>query len=251
MNVIQRIRSKHNPFHVKKKPAGEKVQPTYSNSLLDGGGNEFDASVRTADVDVSDRSGLFESFTSGSSTCPPAKVIGDTSCLAGRQLKSCLKVQTQRDSLTRILQMKLPSYTPTIMETHDVRFDVVEFREYHRILGDNPSTTSGPPIGISWIYDPKETIVVDLDLYECDREGSRRNKRDLAIPPDVREEMLREVGYSRNEIANAVRRARKEKNQRSASIQQQKFDPILERVDTVKHGVTRMLLRRLASSDSL
>ena len=74
--------------------------------------NDFDISGRTADVDLSYRS-AFE-FTR-----PSAKVIGDTSCLAGRHLKSCLKVRTHRDSLTRIIHLEIPSYTPTIIEASD------------------------------------------------------------------------------------------------------------------------------------
>ncbi|KAL7529519.1 hypothetical protein ACHAXR_003011, partial [Thalassiosira sp. AJA248-18] len=124
-----------------------------------------------------------------------------------------------------------------------VRFDTVEFREYGRNLDDNPSTSSGPPIGIDWRYDPKDTVVLDVDAYENCREGYRRSKWELAIPPSVREEMLREVGFSRNEIKLVVRSVQKDKDRRNISLHRQKFDPILERVDSVKHGVSRLLQR--------
>eukprot|EP00571_Detonula_confervacea_P008155 CAMPEP_0172321784 /NCGR_PEP_ID=MMETSP1058-20130122/44300_1 /TAXON_ID=83371 /ORGANISM="Detonula confervacea, Strain CCMP 353" /LENGTH=216 /DNA_ID=CAMNT_0013037379 /DNA_START=10 /DNA_END=660 /DNA_ORIENTATION=+ len=197
--------------------------------------NEFDDSGRTVNMDLSIHSD-YDPFTR-----PPAKVIGDTSCLAGRQLKSCLKVRTQRASLAIKTQLRLPAYTPNIMETAEkVRFYIVEFREYRRVLSDNPSS-SGPPIGIGWRYDPKDTVILNLDLYERNREGFRRLRKELAIPPGVREDMLREAGYSHNEITLAVRSAQKVKNRRIASVQLQKFDPILERVDTVKHGVKRIM----------
>ena len=50
-----------------------------------------------------------------------------------------------------------------------LRFTNVEFREYALVLSDNLSTTSGPPIGIEWKYHPKNSILLDLDGYECSR----------------------------------------------------------------------------------
>ena len=110
-------------------------------------------------------------------------------------------------------------------------------------MSDNPSS-AGPPIGIGWRYNPKDTIILDLDIYECECEGNRRIKKEFIIPPYVREDMLREAGYSRNEIALAVKRARKDKGRRSASLRQQKFDPILERVEAVKIGIKRIIPRK-------
>mmetsp|Transcript_34497 Transcript_34497/g.83484 ORF Transcript_34497/g.83484 Transcript_34497/m.83484 type:complete len:236 (+) Transcript_34497:38-745(+) len=193
--------------------------------------HDFDTSCcshKTFDADISYRSG----------------------CPADRLIKGCLKVQTQRDSLSRISNRtntsvgssQLFELDPIREQTH-VRFDIVEFREYPRALSDNPSTSSGPPIGIGWRYDPNDTIVLDLDSYECDRVDNRRTKRELAIPANIREDMLREAGYSRNEITKVVRQARKDKERRHVSFHQQKFDPILERVEIVKHGVRRIIPR--------
>lgn len=56
---------------------------------------------------------------------------------------------------------------------------------------------------------------------------------------DVRKEMLREAGYSMREITTAISTARKDKERRHVSIQNQKFDPFLEKVE----GVKRMLPR--------
>lgn len=207
--------------------------------------NQFDVSCsRTVDIDISLRSASnFDPSSRG------ANIIGDTSCLAGRTLKGCLKVETQRDSLSRI------SHSPsrervlvTVTEgdaesTSDkvVGFDSVEFREYPRVLSDNPSTSSGPPIGLGWRYDPKETILLDLDSYEACREDTRRTKRELAIPSYFRENMLREAGYSRSEIKAAMKTATKVKQKRRSSIEHQKFDPLVERIETVKKSVGWLL----------
>ncbi|KAL7529518.1 hypothetical protein ACHAXR_003010 [Thalassiosira sp. AJA248-18] len=243
MDILRRIRSKCNLSIDDKDRAKMAVRSTMP---ADEDDDEFDISGRTAGVDISYRS-AFEFDMSHRSACGgnpstgPAKVIGDTSGLTGRHLKSCLKVRTQRDSLARISQLVLP-YTPTIMETTNkgVRFDLVEFREYRRALSDNP-TSSGPPIGIDWGYDPKDTIILDLDMYETDRDGYRRHKKELAIPSSFREEMLIDAGYSRYDIRLATRRARKDKERRNASFHQQKFDPLLERLESVKYGAKRMI----------
>mmetsp|Transcript_10627 Transcript_10627/g.18673 ORF Transcript_10627/g.18673 Transcript_10627/m.18673 type:complete len:205 (-) Transcript_10627:80-694(-) len=137
--------------------------------------------------------------------------------IAGRHFKSCLKVRTQSEPLAMV-HLKAQSYTPTIIKVpKKVRFDVVEFREYPRIMSDNPSS-NGPPIGIGWVYDSKDTVKIDLNIYECAQEGNRRQKKELIIPPHVREAMLREAGYSRKEIARACKLARNDIGRRTASL---------------------------------
>lgn len=235
---------------------------------------DLDVCDRTVDADVSDRS-------LNSTTRQPAIVVGDPwimktcivcgylikdmpanvnptaiptspnvncgpySCLAGRHLKGCLKVQTQLESISRISSPPTARYSSapsTDAATHDVRFDTVEFRHYHPVLGDNPSTSSGAPIGIGWSYNPKDTIMVDLEEYERAYEGLRRTKKELAIPSHVREAMLREAGYSRRDIKLAVDINRRVKAKRISSVQQQKIDPIRKWVETMKHGVRRLIL---------
>ncbi|KAL7549919.1 hypothetical protein ACHAWF_013172 [Thalassiosira exigua] len=196
-------------------------------------GFDFDASAatcRTADADESGRMGCHA---------------------VGRLAGGCMKVQTQRDSLARIAS----GSTDALLELRpmpkrkEVKFHEVEIREYPRILGDNPSTSSGPPIGIGWRYRPEDAVVVDLDLYERRAEGTRRTKADLIIPADVRVDMLREVGYSRCEISGAVRTARKAKERRRSALNNPKFDSLLEGIETVKCGVKGMISRRRPSNN--
>lgn len=194
---------------------------------------DIDISGRTIDADLSLRSGtdcdwLFANLTSSCNNS------------AGHHLKSCLRVRTQSESLARISQPVLPPRAPNM--TSSVRFDSVEFREYRRSLSDSAATSSGPPIGIDWKYNPKDTVLVDLDQYEFGRVGSRRTKQELTIPPVVRETILREAGYSRNQIALATKSVRNERERRIKSTQRQKFDPLMERVEAVKQGVKQMMV---------
>lgn len=209
-----------------------------------------DDSVRsTKTVSIFDCSGHSEAISPSSSV-----ENGYISC------KSCLKIKTQRDSLSRTVKTNSSGseHMSTILEVTDssscasgtkmkLKFDKIEMREYERILCDNPST-AGPPIGIGWRHYPEATVVVDLDSYESCREGTKRHKSELAIPPDVRKDMLRDAGFSRQEIADAVRRARKDKERRALSIQNQKYDPITEKVDTMKHCVKRIVSRKKKDS---
>lgn len=217
-------------------------RPSRNGSAKEGL-HEFDTSCsgKTIDADASCRSAAFD--------------LALDEPGSPRRPRGCLRVHTQRESLTRIAtkanetsESGKPHDLHTLPEHHQVRFDTVELREYHRALGDNPSTSSGPPIGIDWAYDPKRTIVLDVDTYEDERGGSRRAKRDLAIPPHVRVDMLREAGYSRKDITQATRCARRDKDRRIVSYHRQKFDPIVERVETVRHGVKRMCPRTYFTS---
>jgi hypothetical protein len=219
---------------------------------IDDGGDEsfkkriydLDISGRTVDVDESNRSvDLDYSFTRRPS-------------LGGSHLRGCMKVKTQLESIARTPYSPHISFPhmssssdaaggPSLrpLKEHNLRFGTVEFRHYYCILGDSPSTSSGPPIGIGWSYDPKHTIMVNLEEYEQGSIGIRRAKHELKIPSHVRETMLREVGYSRRDLKAAVDINRKEMTRRMTSIQQQKLDHVREGVETMKHGVRRIIPR--------
>ncbi|KAL3766685.1 hypothetical protein ACHAWU_003441 [Discostella pseudostelligera] len=168
----------------------------------------------------------------------------------GRQqlLKSCLKVRTQLESLSKIDDERKVTTVPMpsselrpVSETKLVSFESVEFRQYVLALSDNPSTTSGPPIGLGWNFIPEDTIRVDIDLYEQGCEGIRRRGRELAIPRDLRENLLREVGYTRSDMVNAIRSVQRDKKRRNVSFHQQKYDPIVERVESMKCCFRRLI----------
>jgi hypothetical protein len=63
--------------------------------------------------------------------------------------------------------------------------------------------------------------------------------------------MLREVGYSRKEITAAIRQARKDRENRTVSYHQQKYDPLFERMDIVKKGFRKVIMRKNSKDMSL
>ncbi len=172
-------------------------------------------------------------------------------------LKSCLKVPTERESLARMdsrvkpVRVLSPELHP--VSENIVRFESVEFRQYVQVLSDNPATSSGPPIGLGWKFIPEETIKMDVDLYErgCQDLRLRRSRDELVIPRNLRENMLREAGYSRSDIVHAIRGVQKDKVRRNVSFHNQKYEPIVERVESLKCCVRGLSGRRRAKIGSV
>ena len=108
----------------------------------------------------------------------------------------------------------------------NVSFSSLEIRAYNITLGNTP-TLNGAPISLDWEYDPSETVNIDIDSYEqyrCvtpdnpDPQNPRRSKGELYMLPSHRQYLLmRECGYSRMQIENAIQEARYDVRQREKS----------------------------------
>lgn len=97
-------------------------------------------------------------------------------------------------------------------------FSTIEFRTYNVAIGDNPGSTGsrGTPVSLCWEYDIRNIQLHDLDVYE-DLRPKRRSMTQLYLSPYVREWMLlRDNGYTAQELKEAAKvadKARKERNQ--------------------------------------
>jgi hypothetical protein len=162
----------------------------------------------------------------------------DNSCSS---TKSCLTVKTSRESLNSSMSLK-SRHSHLIHKK--VRFHTVEFREYSIILCDNPSA-SGPPIGLGWRYNPKNTLRAEVDAYESYRDRNdqdRRCKSQLRIPSDRREDILLDFGYSRSEIRSVVKTSTMEKERHRAKLlRKERIDSILKGVKHIKLGFRRSI----------
>lgn len=149
--------------------------------------------------------------------------------LAERPLKSCLMSAD-------------PSSPAATKKT--LRFDKVEFREYTIILSDNPCTSSGPPIGLGWSYDPKDTMLSDIDTYEDYRHfsGTRRSKSDLRIPAGVRLDIMIDSGYSGQTIKKACQQVKQDQERRYSSLKYKKYDMIFEGAEKLKRGAKKHII---------
>eukprot|EP00529_Nitzschia_sp_RCC80_P017477 CAMPEP_0113474956 /NCGR_PEP_ID=MMETSP0014_2-20120614/18862_1 /TAXON_ID=2857 /ORGANISM="Nitzschia sp." /LENGTH=814 /DNA_ID=CAMNT_0000367841 /DNA_START=231 /DNA_END=2675 /DNA_ORIENTATION=- /assembly_acc=CAM_ASM_000159 len=97
-----------------------------------------------------------------------------------------------------------------------VRFQSVEIREFSRTVSDNPSCSSGPPIGISW--DHSEPRLHNINVFEHHRGYERKRQLDMVLSRGEREKLLLEWGVPYQQIAEGTRSALRVKNQRRQTI---------------------------------
>jgi len=125
-------------------------------------------------------------------------------------LKGVLKIVSLDESLGSLYKSRHPS------KENGVTFQSLNIRFYDRSIGDNPSVVSGPPISLGWNCVGERKF--DLNEWERHR-GERRKGPAMLMPRTMREEILRiEVGCSRQEINEALRRVIADKKKRLQTI---------------------------------
>lgn len=122
--------------------------------------------------------------------------------------------------------------------TERVSFALVEIREYPVLLGDNPGGVAGPPLALDWEIQAEHTM--SLDEYEHGR-PPRRRERQLILPISRRIEILREWGYSRQDILRGTKPVNIARRRRKVSIQSMRLDGIQEVLERVNRGALRVL----------
>lgn len=179
---------------------------------------------------------------------------------SARPLKSCMSVSNLSDSLKGINNSSksrtvsapdlatMNSGTPTPASGNtfkrSVSFHKIVIREYERTVGDNPSVSSGPPIGIGWSYDPQHSVL-DVDEYEATR-PARRSSIECKMPPSIRERLLREEwGYARSDITKAIRdvNIHKSKRRSTTSRLEMGHDAVDEVVQSAVRKVKKFVKR--------
>jgi len=132
------------------------------------------------------------------------------------EAKSILKFKTVDESVAAHSTRSEPANIGRPSFNKTIKFHNIEIREYARTLGDNPSCSSGPPVSISWDY--KALKAMTIDDYEETR-PARRTQMEMVLPRKLRSEMLkRDWQITQRQIAEAVRRNVKIKNQRRTTV---------------------------------
>ncbi|CAB9501800.1 expressed unknown protein [Seminavis robusta] len=87
----------------------------------------------------------------------------------------------------------------------NVSFGEISIREYIMNLGDNPSVSIGPPVGLSWEY--KESGTHTVDDFEKERQGKRRKvgSHKLKLNYYQRMEIIQATGVEEADIKDAER----------------------------------------------
>lgn len=115
-----------------------------------------------------------------------------------------------------------PSVTTNNTTTRSgVKFDKVIIRNYNLTIADNPSCTSGVPIGLSWEYDP-QPIEMSVEAYESCRDGRRRRRNQMQMPGQLRFDLLRnEFDVSIREILRVQEEVERAQRIRIKALSQQ------------------------------
>lgn len=118
----------------------------------------------------------------------------DASGSIGSDTKGIIKHASQATSVQQ-------PYTSTKDSLKRVHWSTVKIYSHSVLLGDNPSVSSGPPLTISW--EPFDSKVLLIDDYDSHKQLNR-TKREMLLPRSVREDWLRDQGYSRGQLKEAI-----------------------------------------------
>jgi hypothetical protein len=137
-----------------------------------------------------------------------------------------------------------------------VSFGLVHIREYNRVVGDNPSVCSGPPVSIGWDFVQKQASPVDV--YEsitrkrkfCKghsfESGLPRVEEDLLMISIDRRRMLRYgFGVSSAEIRAAEEQVRKTRKQRLQTMRQGKVGRAIENTMQSAKRIVKRIVKRI------
>ena len=109
-----------------------------------------------------------------------------------------------------------------------VNFGFIDVRQYNRSLSDNPSVTTGVPVGIDWSW--HQGIKTSIAEYESIRYPDRRDHRIFTfegrLDPKERLDIAIESGNSLDEIERIVAEVQKLQDERYASLTSIGWDPI-------------------------
>jgi hypothetical protein len=98
-----------------------------------------------------------------------------------------------------------------------VSFSNLEIREYNVALSDHPDCSYGPPIQLGWSYCEKQAVSVDE--YELSCRSHRRTGRELLLTsPERRDLLLKEGGYTKEELQWAWEEVERVKRERQRYI---------------------------------
>lgn len=193
---------------------------------------------------------------------PPALILSPTLSLAefsatADAVADVTIAKNQGSSMTGVSHRRTNNVSAS--GSHSVRIGNVIIREYERTLGDN-LCSSGPPIGIGWNYWASGTTTTDPTLNGSSRQGQTA-RTELILPVEMYEELrgppvpshkliltratrdsiLTEHGYSREQIAEAVRQNMRIKNQRRQTLTNLKLEPYELFSERLAKGIRRAL----------
>lgn len=130
-----------------------------------------------------------------------------------------------------------------------VTFSTIQIRTYESVLGDNPSCTGGPPLSIGWRYNPEhyDSTVDEYERKQDELYGGpeiRPLDIDLVLHRSERESILLKMGYTQQDLADAVRRLNKAKSKRRQTVHNLPVMFLEEKAESCRRSVGRLFLTR-------
>lgn len=158
----------------------------------------------------------------------------------GKPLRSCMSASNSVSEYALDNDSDHSSSAPKMKRS--VSFGEVQFREYERALGDNPSVTSGPPLSIGWRYN--EAGAFSVDNYE-EHKPDPRNKEELQMPQEIREKLLREqagvTSSALQQVNREVNTVKRERKASRATVQTPALQTTAETIETVQRKLKRIV----------
>jgi hypothetical protein len=124
----------------------------------------------------------------------------------------------------------------------NVSFTSVEIRFYNPCLGDNPAVSCGPSLSIDWDFDPSIVANMSINEYETKR-PPRRRELAMVMTREAREEIVRNIGATKQEIAEHVRQMIKIKNQRRQTANNLPVSNVEEAVERARRKVGKVFFK--------
>jgi hypothetical protein len=173
--------------------------------------------------------------------------------LANRQVRDCPPPTTHAFQSHHPPQ-KTPIQEPPTSYPHrpppkkTVSFHNLEIRTYETILGDNPSCSTGPSLGLGWRYDPShfQSTIDEYERHQSQRQQGYEDPRpeDLVLHRYEREAILLSTGYTRQDLAESVRGITKVKNRRRQTVHNLPVAWVEERMEGCRRTLRRWVLNK-------
>jgi hypothetical protein len=122
---------------------------------------------------------------------------------------------------------------------HRVRFSSVQIREYPICIGDNPSSTRGPPITLGWDYATEK----ELSIEESERKW-KRTPQGLLLSELKRMVRLHNSGFHSSEIQRATSNVNDDRSRRRETIEGLKWAKAHECAETVMRAILNATTKR-------
>ena len=236
------------------------LKPSSQLQVDDFDGSSFtqELSFLSDDMDISSSNSSTAHEDEDVELCPNSVLLNDyeTDSLADLSVESSSspprsQQQQQLSSSTGALRTGClrrassggSSSTSSSSSTRSVRFADAHIRKYAVCVGDNPAVSLGVPVSLDWQVVSEETFPV-VDALHLEERYHCLTEEELRLPSEEREAMVRNAGFSTEEIRTSVRAVNQAKMEREKTLDTLKNQKGEYRMEKLRKGVWNATVRR-------